>query len=84
MAGTYDKRRLTPFGEFYPWGAALLRGERARAEESYEAGDDHFDGSEGYRGLNQFMIGMQTTYLTPRAGAGAVRSVGWASGRAAK
>ncbi len=41
---------------------------------SYEAGDDHFDGSEGYRGLNQFLIGMQTTYLTPRAGAGAVSS----------
>ena len=41
---------------------------------SYEAGDDHFDGSEGYRGMNQFLIGMQSTYLTPRAGAGAVSS----------
>jgi hypothetical protein len=41
---------------------------------SYESGDDHFDGSEGYRGLNQFMIGLQSTYLTPRAGAGAVSS----------
>jgi hypothetical protein len=39
---------------------------------SYEAGDDHFDGSEGYRGLNQYLIGMQSTFLTPRAGAGAV------------
>jgi hypothetical protein len=39
---------------------------------SYEAGDDHFDTSEGYRGLNQFLIGMQSTFLTPRAGAGAV------------
>lgn len=39
---------------------------------SYEAGDDHFDGSEGYRGLNQFMIGLQTSFITPRAGAGAV------------
>jgi len=39
---------------------------------SYEAGDDHFDGSEGYRGRNQFLIGLQTTFLTPRAGAGAV------------
>lgn len=39
---------------------------------SYESGDDHFDGSEGYRGLNQFLIGMQTTFITPRAGAGAV------------
>ncbi len=39
---------------------------------SYESGDDHFDGSEGYRGLNQFLIGLQTTFLTPRANAGAV------------
>jgi hypothetical protein len=39
---------------------------------SYESGDDHFDGSEGYRGLNQFLIGLQTTFITPRAGAGAV------------
>jgi hypothetical protein len=39
---------------------------------SYEAGDDHFDAAEGYRGLNQFLIGLQTTFLTPRAGAGAV------------
>ncbi len=39
---------------------------------SYESGDDHFDGSEGYRGLNQFLIGLQTTFITPRPGAGAV------------
>ena len=39
---------------------------------SYESGDDHFDGSEGYRGMNQFLIALQTTYLTPRPGAGAV------------
>jgi len=41
---------------------------------SYEAGDDHFDTSEGYRGRNQFLIAMQSTFLTPRAGAGAVSS----------
>ena len=41
---------------------------------SYEAGDDHFDASEGYRGRNQFLIAMQSTFLTPRAGAGAVSS----------
>ena len=41
---------------------------------SYESGDDHFDASEGYRGLNQFLIGFQSTYLIPRAGAGAVSS----------
>ncbi len=37
---------------------------------SYESGDDHFDAAEGYRGLNQFLIAMQSTYLAPRAGAG--------------
>lgn len=41
---------------------------------SYESGDDHFDTSEGYRGLNQFLIGFQSGYLIPRAGAGAVSS----------
>lgn len=41
---------------------------------SYEAGDDHFDTSEGYSGRNQFLIAYQSTYLTPRAGAGAVSS----------
>ena len=41
---------------------------------SYESGDDHFDTSEGYRGLNQFLIGFQSGYLVPRAGAGAVSS----------
>jgi len=39
---------------------------------SYESGDDHFDTSEGYRGRNQFLIAYQSTFLTPRAGAGAV------------
>jgi hypothetical protein len=40
---------------------------------SYEAGDDHFDGSEGYRGRNQFLIAFQSTYaITPRPGAGAI------------
>ena len=39
---------------------------------SYESGDDHFDTSEGYRGRNQFLIAFQSTFLTPRAGAGAI------------
>ena len=39
---------------------------------SYESGDDHFDTSEGYRGRNQFVIAYQSTFITPRAGAGAV------------
>jgi hypothetical protein len=37
---------------------------------SYEAGDDHFDWSEGFNGRVQYMIGMQSYRLTPRAGAG--------------
>lgn len=41
---------------------------------SYESGDDHFDTSEGYSGRNQFLIAYQSTFLTPRAGAGAVSS----------
>lgn len=41
---------------------------------SYEAGDDHFDTSEGYSGRNQFLIAYQSTFLTPRAGAGAISS----------
>jgi hypothetical protein len=39
---------------------------------SYEAGDDHFDMSEGYQGRLQFLIGYQTRVLTPRSGAGSV------------
>jgi hypothetical protein len=35
---------------------------------SYEAGDDHFDASEGYRGRNQFLIAYQDTILRARAG----------------
>jgi hypothetical protein len=41
---------------------------------SYEAGDDHFDWSEGYRGRGQFLIALQTTVLAPRTGAGTVSS----------
>ena len=41
---------------------------------SYEAGDDHFDWSEGYRGRGQFLIALQTTVITPRPGTGTVSS----------
>ena len=41
---------------------------------SYEAGDDHFDMSEGYRGRLQYLIAYQSKVLTPRAGAGGVSS----------
>ncbi len=60
---------LAGLDDNFEWFGGAVNG---RYLVSYESGDDHFDGSEGYRGLNQFMIGMQTTYLTPRPGAGAV------------
>lgn len=41
---------------------------------SYEAGDDHFDWSEGYRGRNQFLIALQTQRLNPAPGTGTVSS----------
>lgn len=37
---------------------------------SYEAGDDHFDMSEGYVGRLQFLIAYQSGLVIPRAGAG--------------
>ncbi len=42
---------------------------------SYEAGDDHFDTAEGYRGRNQFLIAVQSQRSALRPGAvGAVSS----------
>jgi hypothetical protein len=41
---------------------------------SYDAGDDHFDMSEGYQGRIQFAIAYQSKVLTPRAQAGNVSS----------
>ena len=41
---------------------------------SYEAGDDHFDMSEGYSGRIQNIIGFQSRQLVPRTGAGNVSS----------
>lgn len=39
---------------------------------SYEAGDDHYDMSEGFRGRLQFLIALQSKQLTPRPQAGGV------------
>jgi hypothetical protein len=50
------------------WGGAV----DARNLVSYEAGDDHFDTSEGYVGRVQFAIGFQSTRLAPAAGTGVV------------
>ncbi|MDP1889497.1 MAG: fibronectin type III domain-containing protein [Gemmatimonadaceae bacterium] len=41
---------------------------------SYEAGDDHFDMSEGFSGRLQYLISLQSTVLTPRTGAGSPSS----------
>jgi hypothetical protein len=41
---------------------------------SSEAGDDHFDWTEGYRGRNQFLVAYQSGRLIPAAGAGALGS----------
>jgi len=60
---------LAGLNDGFEWLGGTVNG---RYLVSYEAGDDHFDAAEGYRGLNQFLIGLQTTFLTPRAGAGAV------------
>lgn len=37
---------------------------------SYEAGDDHFDMSEGFRGRLQYLIGYQSKLFPPRPGVG--------------
>lgn len=39
---------------------------------SYQAGDDHFDMSEGFQGRLQYLVGFQSKVLIPRAGAGNV------------
>lgn len=39
---------------------------------SYEAGDDHFDSSEGHVGRNQFLVAYQSLILQPRTGSGVV------------
>lgn len=41
---------------------------------SYEAGDDHFDMSEGFNGRLQYLIALQTARLTQRTGAGSPSS----------
>jgi hypothetical protein len=48
------------------WGGAV----DADHLVSYEAGDDHFDMSEGFNGRLQYLIAYQSTQLTQRTGAG--------------
>ena len=52
--------------DMFEWFGGTVDG---RYLVSYESGDDHFDGSEGYRGRNQFMIALQTgPRIQPRPG----------------
>ncbi|HVF39325.1 MAG TPA: hypothetical protein VM939_05445, partial [Gemmatimonadaceae bacterium] len=46
----------------------------ARYLVSYEAGDDHFDASEGYTGRNQFLVAFQSVRPDARAAAGSPSS----------
>lgn len=48
------------------WGGAV----DTRYLVSYEAGDDHFDWTEGYAGRNQFLIALQSQRLQPAPGTG--------------
>jgi hypothetical protein len=41
---------------------------------SFESGDDHFDWTEGFQGRYQYIIGLQTSLLTPRSGSGTTSS----------
>jgi hypothetical protein len=50
------------------WGGAM----DSRYLVSYEAGDDHFDATEGFVGRNQFLIGFQSTRLAPAGGTGVI------------
>ena len=58
---------LSGLDDSFEWFGGSVDG---RYLVSYEAGDDHFDWTEGYNGRNQFMIGYQTYKPTPLAGAG--------------
>ena len=53
------------------WGGAV----DGRYLVSYEAGDDHFDWTEGYRGRNQFLIAFQSARLDPGAEPGSCRPI---------
>lgn len=58
---------LNGLDDHYEWfgGAA-----DAKHLVSYQAGDDHFDMSEGFVGRLQYLIAFQSRVLVPRAGAG--------------
>jgi hypothetical protein len=55
---------LVGLDDHFEWFGGTVDG---RYLVSYEAGDDHFDTSEGYRGRNQFLVGLQTFRPEPNA-----------------
>lgn len=60
---------LAGLDDHYEWFGGAVD---AKYLVSYEAGDDHFDSSEGHVGRNQFLIGFQSVILPPRAGSGVI------------
>jgi hypothetical protein len=58
---------LAGLDDSYEWFGGSVDGDHL---VSYEAGDDHFDQSEGYSGRLQYLIAFQSTVLTQRNGAG--------------
>jgi hypothetical protein len=62
---------MSGLDDHYEWFGGQMD---AKNLVSYEAGDDHFDMSEGYQGRLQNLIALQTRILTPRPQAGNVSS----------
>lgn len=62
---------VTGLDDSFEWWGGAVDG---RYLVSYEAGDDHFDWTEGYVGRNQFMIALQTQRLIPATGTGVFSS----------
>ena len=60
---------LAGLDDHYEWFGGAVD---AKYLVSYEAGDDHFDSSEGHVGRNQYLIGFQSVILQPRPGSGVV------------
>jgi hypothetical protein len=58
---------LAGFDDSFEWFGGAVDGKYL---VSYEAGDDHFDAAEGYVGRNQYLIGVQSRIIPPRANAG--------------
>ena len=62
---------LAGLDDSYEWFGGAVDGKYL---VSYEAGDDHFDMSEGYVGRLQYLIAMQTRIIPPRSAAGSPSS----------